>query len=318
MAAPTLRQLRMFCEVVQSGSISAAARALNVTQPAASQQLHALERALGQRLLERAAGKVMATAAGDAVLGPARRAVAAADEAVAVSRVHRTGGAGRVRLGTGATACIHLLPPVLAALRRRMPGLELVVATGNSAAMLERLESGDLDAALVTLAGAVSRALAARRLFSDPVLALVPVGFAPGESALRPAEVSRFPLILYERGGSTRGIVDGWFQRAGLAPRPVMELGNVEAIKMLVGGGLGASLLPRMALGEAVPGTVVVPLRPRLAREIGIVLRRDKVRERGIRMLVDELERIARDWSGATDAASGAEAAHATVSRRFS
>ena len=73
MAQPTVRQLRTFLAVVEAGSISTAARALNLTQPAASQQLRELERALHIRLLERAAGKVLPTSAGAALLEPARR-----------------------------------------------------------------------------------------------------------------------------------------------------------------------------------------------------------------------------------------------------
>ncbi len=299
--SPSLRQLRTFLEVVRSGSISAAARALNVTQPAASQQIRTLEQLLGGRLVERAGGRVIATAAGEAVLGPARRAVEAAEDAASAARAHKSGGVGRVRLGTGATACIHLLPPVLAALRHFLPGLELVVATGNTPEMLARLAAGELDAALVTLAGALPRTLVARRLFTDPLLALVPSASAPKEllvegrpregAALAPAPLARLPLILYERGGATRAIVDGWFRRSGLEARPVMELGSVEAIKVLVGGGFGASILPELALGAAVPGAVALALRPRLSRQIGLVMRREKVMERGLKLLIEALER---------------------------
>src|SRR5690554_1180077 len=124
MAHPTLRQMRTYLAVLEAGSVSAAARVLGLTQPAASQQLHELDRA---------AGRAVPTAAGEALIGPARRVLAAADEVVAVASAHRAGDAGRMRLGTGATACIHLLPPVLAAVRRRLPGIDLTVVTGNTA-----------------------------------------------------------------------------------------------------------------------------------------------------------------------------------------
>src|SRR5579863_5463369 len=101
MATPTLRQLRMLLAAIDTGSVSAAARSLHVTQPAATQQLRELERGLGLRLLERARGKVVATAAGEALLAAARRAHDAVDEMVAAARRLRTGDAGRVRLGTG-------------------------------------------------------------------------------------------------------------------------------------------------------------------------------------------------------------------------
>ena len=115
MASPTLRQLRMLLAAVDAGSISAAARLLNVTQPAATQQLRLLERGLGVRLLERARGKVVPTPAGEALLVAARRAQDAVDDVISAARRLRAGEAGRVRIGTGATACIYLLPPTLTA-----------------------------------------------------------------------------------------------------------------------------------------------------------------------------------------------------------
>src|SRR6266478_2756188 len=101
MASPTLRQIRTLLTAVDSGSISSAARSLNITQPAASQQLRELERALGVRLLERAGGRVVATPAGATLLVPARRAQGAVEDLIAAARGLRADDAGRVRLGTG-------------------------------------------------------------------------------------------------------------------------------------------------------------------------------------------------------------------------
>src|SRR5581483_3567392 len=117
MAPPTLRQLRMMLAAVETGSISAAARSLGVTQPAATQQIRELERGLGLRLLDRAGGRVVATAAGETLLASARQAREAVDDVVSAARRLRGGDLGRVRLGTGATACIHLLPPTLSAVK---------------------------------------------------------------------------------------------------------------------------------------------------------------------------------------------------------
>lgn len=292
MAAPTLRQLRAYLAIVEAGSVSLAARSLGLTQPALSQQLRELERLLGLRLLDRAGGRSLPTAAGQALLGPARQAIEAAEAVSAAAARHRGGLAGRVRLGTGASACIHLLPPVLAAVKRAHPGLEIVVATGNSAEMVRRVEEGAMDLALVTLPAGGSRALQVTRLRADPQLALLPEAMAPAAAALRPAELARLPLILYESGGTSRRLVDAWFARAGLAPRPLMELGSVEAIKGLVAGGLGASVVPSLAVPVAPPGTVLRPLRPALPRELGLVLRREKIREHGLRVLLEGLQAL--------------------------
>ncbi len=282
--------MRTLAATLEAGSITAAARMLNLTQPAVSQQLRELERSLGVRLIERAGGKAIATAAGQAVLAHAIRAQAAVEDAVATASSYRDGGIGRVRLGTGATACIHVLPPVLAALKRRMPGLDIVIATGNSTDILRRVEVGELDAGLVTVPTMIGRTLNVTRLMPDPLVALIPDTINPGTAALGPAQLARLPLILYEPGGRTRAIVDGWFRRAGLAPKPVMELGSVEAIKVLVASGLGATILPSLAMGDSVRGASARRLRPALA----IALRREKVVDRGLRLLLEELNRLRR------------------------
>jgi DNA-binding transcriptional LysR family regulator len=292
MSAPSLRQLRSFLAAVETGSVTLAARSLGLTQPAISQQLRQLEQTLGARLLDRAGGKLLPTAAGQALLEPARRAQAAAEDAASVVAAFRSGETGRVRLGTGATACIHLLPPVLAAARTRMPGLDIIVVIGNSEDAVQKVEAGDLDIALVTLPVSITRALDMTRLVSDPLVALLPVAMAPATSTVTPAQLGRLPLILYETGGTTRTIVDTWFRRAAIKARPGMELGSVEAIKVLVASGLGASVLPGMAVQEPLRDTVTKPLRPALSRDLAIVLHKEKVRDRGLRIFIDELEKL--------------------------
>jgi DNA-binding transcriptional LysR family regulator len=292
MPQPTLRQLRTFLAVVEIGSISTAARSLNLTQPAASQQLRELERLFRVRLLERAAGKVQPTAAGMALLDPARRAQAAIDDAVTAVAAHRKGESGRVRLGTGATACIYLLPSILSAVKGRMPGLEIVIATGNSADMARHVETGELDIALVTLPVTHRRSLSVTRLITDPLVALLPTALARDAPGLSATQVARLPLILYETGGTTRAIIDAWFRRAGVAPAPIMQLDSIETIKVLVSGGLGASIMPTMALSVQPPGTVMRRLRPTIERQLGIVLRREKVLDRGLRGVLEELSAL--------------------------
>ncbi|WP_439598123.1 LysR family transcriptional regulator [Falsiroseomonas sp.] len=293
MPEPSLRQLRTFLAVVEAGSVSAAARLLHLTQPAVSQQLRELERGLGLRLLDRAAGRMIPNAAGAALLEPARRAISAAADAVAAVAEHGRGETGRLRLGTGATACIHLLPPVLQRVKAAMPGLAVSVAIGNTGELLPRLESGDLDLVLATLPVPAGRALSTTRLMSDPLLALLPA--TGGDGPITARALGAWPLILYEEGGNTRAATDAWFRRAGIRPEPAMALGSVEAIKTLVGAGLGAAVLPALALRRPPPGTVTRPLRPAAARSLGCVLRKEKVRDRGLRLFLAELDRSVQD-----------------------
>ncbi len=97
------------------------------------------------------------TAVGEAVLTQARKVQSAVDDLLAAAAAFQGGEVGRVRLGTGATACIHLLPPLLARMKQRVPGLEIIIATGNTSEMLGRIVAGGLDLAVVTLAGRLDR-----------------------------------------------------------------------------------------------------------------------------------------------------------------
>ena len=223
------------------------------------------------------AGKVQPTAAGVALLEPARRAQAAIEDAVAAVAAHRQG-----RPGVSASAparrpvstCCH---PILSAVKRRMPGLELVIATGNSADMARHVETGELDIALVTLPVTRSRALSVTRLMPDPLVALLPASLARDCRAYRQHNSPALPLILYETGGTTRAIIDAWFRRAGVTPSPIMQLDSIETIKVLVSGGLGASIMPAMALavpptqhrGQAVAAGDCAPPRHRAAAREG-------------------------------------------------
>ena len=202
------------------------------------------------------------------------------------TRWHRTpkGAAGRVRLGTGATACIYLLPKVLRDLRQSFPALDIVVSTGNTPDMLRAIEENRIDVALVTLPAA-GRMLDVRPVLDDEFVARRAARHAaPARDHARPSSRS-LPLVQYEPGANTRRVVDDWALRAGHPLKAVMELGSVEAMKELVGAGLGCSVLPRMALrGEHEP-FVVRSLKPRLYRKLALVLRRDKPLTKGLREL---------------------------------
>lgn len=284
-------QLRAFAEVIELGGFSSAAERLHLTQPAVSQQVKQLERRFSLKLIERIGRKVTPTTAGTELLVHARRieaALASANEAMAR---HATGALGRVRIGTGATACIHLLPPVLRELRKRLPSLDIAVTTGNSAHILKLIEDNALDVGLVTLP-VRGRALAITPVLDDEFVAIASSEAPPLPRRITPAVLASKPLVLYEPGAQTRRIVDQWCGRKRSSLKPVMELGSVEAIKELVGAGLGYyGILPRMAVSNDRKrnGLVVRSLTPRLSRKLALVLRRDKRLDRGLREVVNAL-----------------------------
>ena len=285
MRGLNLDQLRTFAAVVDQKSFSGAAALLGITQPAVSLQVRQLEKRFGVKLIERVGRRAAPTAAGAELLTHARDVEAALAAAADAMAPHAQGAAGRVRLGTGATACIYLLPKVLRDLRQRFPALEIVVSTGNTPDMLRAIEENRIDVGAGHAAGgrphARRTAGAGRR-----VRARGAARHASLPRDITAAELAKLPLVQYEPGANTRRVVDDWALRAGLSLKAVMELGSVEAMKELVGAGLGCSVLPRMALRGKQEPFVVRPLKPRLYRKLALVLRRDKPLTKGLRELM--------------------------------
>jgi DNA-binding transcriptional LysR family regulator len=166
MRAPNLDQLHSFATLAALGSFSAAARRLNLTQPAVSLQIRALEKRFGVRLIERTGKRAKPTLAGEELLKRIKRIDAAVNDAMAAMAPFKDDKVGRVVIGTGATACIYLLPPILQNLRRRFPSLQILVHTGNTADIVRLIEDNVIDVGLVT--GPIyGRAFTATPAFDD-------------------------------------------------------------------------------------------------------------------------------------------------------
>jgi DNA-binding transcriptional LysR family regulator len=278
----SLDQLRGFVSVIEHGSFSRAAERLGLSQPAVSLQVRQLEKRLGTPLIERVGRKARPTAAGAELLTHAGAIESAVTAAVEATTRHATGALGRVRLASGATACIHLLPPLLRALKQKFPKLEIIVSVGNTSDVVKAIEENLIDIALVTLP------VSGRMLDVTPVMKDEFVLIAPRDMPL-PARITAQalaarPVLLFEPGANTRRITDEWLTAGGATLTPVMSLGSVEAIKELVGAGLGCSILPAMALPAGRRTDLVIrSLSPRLSRTLAVVLRRDKRLSPGLR-----------------------------------
>src|SRR6266849_987288 len=193
------------------------------------------------------------------------------------------------RLGSFSRAAdsLHLSQPAVSLHVRQLEdslGLLLLERMGRRAALTRAgavlLEHGGraLDVAVVTLP-VRSRQLVVTPFYTDRLVAIAPPARRRrGPRAFTPGHLAREPLILYERGGTIRQVIEGWFRRGRVTPRVAMELGNGEAIKELVSAGLGPSITSAISVrAEARAGTLrVVPLSPPLVRRLGIIRRRDK------------------------------------------
>ena len=291
-----LAHLHTLQAVARHGSFSRAAAELNLTQPAVSMQVRQLEQRLGLPLLDRVGKRAFPTRAGEVLLAHAARAFGELETGVAMVQRLRGIVAGRVRIGTSASISIYLLPPVVRRVRARHPGVELIVVTGNAPEIARAVVANTLDIGILSLP-VRERELAVLPFYRDELVAIAPPQAASRRRRRRiaAAELAREPLILFEHGSTQRRVVDEWFHRAGVSPAQAMELGNTEAIKKLVGAGLGLSLASWFAVkSDARAGRLVaLHLVPPLVHQRGIVLRKDKPRAPALSAFLTALQETA-------------------------
>jgi DNA-binding transcriptional LysR family regulator len=278
MRSLNLDQLRAFVEVVTRGSFTAAAKELNLTQPAVTHQVHELERRFNVALVERLGKRAHLTQAGERLIEHARHLLDEDARTRTSMRQFTDGGLGRVRIGTSMTVLMYALPPLLQKLKTSHPQLEINLKAGLTATTLRLLKSNALDLGLCALPIA-DPAFETTLLFDDELMAILPPGMNPVPKKITPAFLARCPLILGNEESALRQEVTEWLARAGEVPKPVMTFDNVEAMKSLVAVGLGASVVPSLCLGSghiAMANTIVAPLSPRAVRQVGLVQLRGK------------------------------------------
>jgi DNA-binding transcriptional LysR family regulator len=278
MRSLNLDQLRALTEVAALGSFSAAARRLNLTQPAISLQIRELEARWGLRLIERLGKKTQATAPGLQLIEHARRIASECEAAESAMRGLREGWLGRVRIGSTLTALMYDLPPILRRLRMDHPKIELVVTNMSTRDAVEKLVQNTIDYALVTLP-IKSAMLKATALRPQVCVAILPATTRDIPDEITPAYVARQPLVLEHDRGAVHALVTHWLSKHLPLARPPMYVGIIEAAKQAVASGLGMSIVPDVAVAEPIAEIVVRPLRPAIPCTLGLAERRHKPSE---------------------------------------
>jgi DNA-binding transcriptional LysR family regulator len=277
-----LGQLRSFLCVAESGNVSRAAEQVHLTQPAVTKQIHALERELGTTLLDRTGRGVELTAAGIVLRDYAHRSLALLEEGRQVIADIETGAVGQLLIGAGTTTSIFRLPAWLQALKGALPGIAVVVHTGDSREVVNWTLSREVELGLVTTPVQNSQ-LKVVELFSEEIVLVAPplhiseVTAFPQSSPRNPIP---FPLILFPQSSGFREYLDRVLAAAGMEIHVKMETDSVEAIKSFVATGLGASFLPAGAVAtEIADGTlqqVTVKSLPKLQRQTSVIWRADR------------------------------------------
>ena len=291
MRSLNLDQLRAFVEVVERGSFTAAAKELNLTQPAVTHQVQELERRFQVALVERFGKRAYLTQAGEKLIEHARSLLDEDSRTQVTMRRFGDGWLGRVRVGTSMTVLMYVLPPILQQLKTEHPQLEITLKAGLTTTTLQMLKTNALDLGLCALP-IEDPAFETVPLFNDELVAILPAALGQVPKKVTPAFLSQCPLILGSENSALRRTIADWLALAGPPPRPLMEFDNVEAMKSVVAVGLGASIVPSLSLGAghvAMANTLLRPLNPRASRRVGLVRLRGKRGTDGMQLVFEAL-----------------------------
>jgi len=248
-----IRQLKAFVAIAETGTFTAAAARVHVTQAAISMQIRQLENEVGAKLFVRAPRHVILTEAGEHLLHRARQILREHD--AAIEEIAELAGAERGRLRIGSASAMVLtdpLPRVLKEIRKRHPRADMTVTSGTSESLVEQILAGELDLAFVSLP-VEARGIQTERLSEDQLVAIA----SPRHRLAKQRTVSAYTLageklILGERGGNTRRLIDQFFAQAGVALTVAMELSRQAAIKRMVEEDMGVGIVPLQSVVEEV------------------------------------------------------------------
>jgi DNA-binding transcriptional LysR family regulator len=280
--------LAAFLEIADSGSFSAAAGRLHLSQPAISKRIATLEHRLDSRLFDRIGRRVLLTEAGRTLLPYARRVREDLEDGRrALSHLSRA-VQGRLMIGTSHHIGLHRLPPRLKAFAHAHPDVDLDIQFMDSEVACQAVLAGKLELGIVTLPTEPLEGLESLEIWPDPLAVVVSPEHALARRRRVPlAELARHPAVLPDEATYTHRIIKAELARHGVQPRVRLATNYLETLKMLVGIGLGWSVLPRSMLDASVRALAIPGFAP--SRSLGAVWHRRRVLSAPARKLLEHL-----------------------------
>jgi len=304
----TLRQLQIFRAIALSGTTTAAAQSVPLSQSATSAALNELERVLGARLFDRMGKRLLLNDNGRALLPPA---LAVLDGAQSIETAFLAGDRSLLvdlHLFASTTVGNYILPRLLARFREAAPTAKLEVRIGNTLDVVTAVR--DFAADLGLIEGPCHAADIATIPWLDDELVIIagpghPLARAAKHKKLSAARLSQAQWLLREPGSGTREAVEHALLPHLRHIHPAMTLGSSEAIKNSVAEGLGLSCLSRCVVQDLVAAkrlTVLATQLPRLTRRFALIHHERKVLSQSLRGFVAHCQRFGGDEFSLADA----------------
>ena len=295
-ALPSLKQLQYLVALAQQLNFTRAAQSCFVTQSTLSAGLKELEVVLGAQLVERDRQTVLMTATGSEVAERARAIIAAAQDLVERAAQTPQPMSGALRLGVIPTVAPFLLPPALRQLRERYPDLRLALREDLTANLLQRLDDGQLDFALIALPYETGNLLV-ETLFADELLLVGRCDDALLQAATVAATTALADrLLLLEEGHCLREHALYACSQPPQRATQEFEATSLLTLVQMVDSGIGVGLIPAMAVNSGLTRSqtlVARPLSPPPTRTIALVARRSTSRHADL-MALAEVIRLTR------------------------
>jgi LysR family transcriptional regulator, low CO2-responsive transcriptional regulator len=243
-------RLRLLVEVQRQGSISGAAEACRISQPSATKHLKTLEGALGEKLVERNGRASRLTEAGEIVASHGVRVLDSLHGLEEELQALRDAETGTLALAASTTPGSYVLPAILQCFADRHPGVDVDIAIGSSAWVVDQIAKREYSLGIAGEVG-IPDGVRAEPFLDDDLVGIA----APGQLKVRRgkatvADLAKRTLLVREPGSSTRGVAERFLARAGYRPANRWELDSNEAIKRSVRAGLGIGFVSRLVVED--------------------------------------------------------------------
>ncbi len=286
-----LHQLAYALAVAEEQSFTRAADRLHLAQPSLSRQVRLLEHELGVVLFNRGPGQVRVTLTpdGSALLPFLQRVLADVEATGAEARA--LSGMTRGHLAVGATPSLvtSVLAPALVEFHASHPGIDLSVVEAGSHQLVPQVAAGEVDLALVVLP-VTDPLVVTTALFDDPlVLAVAPDHPLAGRRRVRVRDLDGLDLVMFREGYDLRAVTLAACADAGVEPHLVSEGGEMAGVLSFVANGLGAAVVPAIALPGDGSLRAVPFGAPTMSRTVALAQRGDRALARPARALADQL-----------------------------
>lgn len=285
-----LKQLRAFCHAARLGSVTRAAEALFLSQPAVSLQIGALEKELGVGLFERLRRRLALTREGEVLYEMARPLIDGIDGLDGAFRQRLKGlDAGELNIAAGSSTILYLLPPLVQAFREKHPEIQLKLHNVTGVDGLARIRADEVDLAVGSMLDVPNDIDYAATHSFDPMLIAPRDHPLASREPLRLEDLSPYGLILPPKRLTTYRLVDLVFQQRRVPYTVALEVGGWEVIKQYVAMGLGISIVTGICLTDADREKLAIRnLREYFPpRSYGIVVRKGKYLSAQARAFVD-------------------------------